>query len=69
MLLETENVVLKKTERLKKAIEWYQLGSDFADAMHLAACNGATIHTFDRYFCKAARKAGLTPEINIVKTK
>jgi len=70
VLLETENVVLEDTERFKKAIEWYQLGSDFADAMHLAACNGvATIHTFDQAFCKAARQAELTPEIKIVKIK
>jgi len=37
--------------------------------MHLSACNGVTLHTFDKAFCKAARKAGLAPEVNIVKTK
>jgi len=69
LLLDTENVILENTERLKKAIEWYQLGSYFADAMHLAACDGAILHTFDRAFCKVARKAGLAPEINIVEIK
>lgn len=61
-------MVLENAERFKKAIQWYQLGSDFADAMHLAACNGTTLHTFDKAFCKAARQAGLTPEIKIVET-
>jgi len=69
ILLETENVVIENAERFKNAVEWYQLGSDFADAIHLAACNGATLHTFDRHFCKAAHKAGLTPEIHIVETE
>jgi hypothetical protein len=30
--------------------------------MHLASSGTATLHTFDRKFCKAAREAGIAPE-------
>jgi hypothetical protein len=28
------------------------LVADFADALHLAACGSALMHTFDQCFCK-----------------
>ena len=68
MLLEIENVVLEDSAQFEKAVAWYELGADFADAMHLAACNQAVLHTFDRDFCKKAREIGATPEMKIVET-
>lgn len=66
LLPEIENVVLEDAERFAKAIQWYAAGADFADAMHLAACKQAVLHTFDRNFCKKARKSGTTPEVRIM---
>lgn len=67
-LIDVENVVLENHEQVVRALEWYRLGADFGDALHLAACGNAIFHTFDRRFCKAARQAGLTPEIRLLET-
>ena len=40
-------------------------GADFADAMHLAACGPAVMHTFDRTFCQAARDSGAAPKVQV----
>lgn len=69
LLLEIENVMLEDTVQFEKAITWYSLGADFADAMHLAACEQAVLHTFDRDFCKQARKMEMTPKMIIVQNK
>ncbi|WPD22062.1 MAG: type II toxin-antitoxin system VapC family toxin [Candidatus Electrothrix scaldis] len=66
LLLDVENVVLEDADRFEKALQWYATGADFADAMHLAACTGTVLHTFDRNFCKQARESGLTPDIKIL---
>ena len=64
-LLETENTVVETVEALGHAVEWYAQGADFADALHLAACGSAVMHTFDRDFCKAAREAGIAPAVRV----
>lgn len=64
-IFEPWNTVIEDPEQVAKAIEWYAAGSDFADALHLAACNPAVLHTLDRSFCKAAREAGATPEFQV----
>lgn len=66
LLLEVENVVLEDAARIEKAISWYAVGADFADAMHLAVCEQAVLHTFDRNFCKQARKLGMTPAVRVL---
>ena len=66
LLLELENVVLEDAGQVEKATNWYATGADFADAMHLAACNQAVLHTFDRNFCKKARNTGMTPDIQVL---
>lgn len=65
-LLETENTVIENHEAVASALDWYLLGADFADALHLAICGSAILHTFDQKFCKAAREQGLTPEVRIL---
>ena len=65
LLLQTENAVIEDSGMVAHALDWYQRGADFADALHLAACGSVTMHTFDRDFCKAAREAGITPEVQI----
>ncbi|MFZ2301485.1 MAG: type II toxin-antitoxin system VapC family toxin [Gallionella sp.] len=64
-LLETDNTVIETAEAVGQALDWYAQGADFADALHLAACGSVVMHTFDRGFCKAAREAGVTPEVRV----
>ncbi len=64
--LITTNLVLENPLEVKSAIEWYRLGADFADAMHLSMCGESKIHTFDADFCKAARKLGITPAFDVL---
>ncbi len=64
-LLETDDAVIEAAEEVSNAIDWYASGADFADALHLAACGTAVMHTFDRNFCTAARAAGIAPEVRI----
>ncbi len=64
-LLETENAVIEAAETVSQALDWYEQGADFADALHLSACGDAVMHTFDVDFCKAARSAGNTPAVRV----
>ena len=64
-LLETDNTVIEDAEAISHALDWYAQGADFADALHLAACGSARMHTFDLDFCKAARDAGTAPEVRV----
>lgn len=65
-LLDTENLVIEDAEEVARATEWYKIGADFSDALHLTVCGDAKMHTFDRGFCKAARKAQLAPEVKVL---
>jgi predicted nucleic-acid-binding protein len=65
-LLETADAFIEAREETGTALDWYAEGADFADALHLSACGTALMHTFDRDFCKAARAAGIAPEVRIV---
>ncbi len=69
LLLKIENVVLEDAVQFEETITWYGMGADFADAMHLAACEQVVLYTFDRDFCKQARKLKMTPNIQIVQAK
>ena len=64
-LLDTDNAVIEDAEAVSHALDWYRQGADFADALHLAACGPSVMQTFDRDFCKAARDAGIAPEIKV----
>ncbi len=64
--LNTENLFLEHSVEVSKSIEWYRLGADFADAMHLCVCGKSKIYTFDAKFCKTARELGITPEFEIL---
>jgi len=66
-LLETDNTLIEDAEAVSHALDWYAQGADFADALHLAACGSAVMHTFDRDFCKAARDAGIAPEVRVLE--
>lgn len=64
-LLETTNTQIEDADAVSHALDWYARGADFADALHLAACGSAVLHTFDRNFCKAAREAGIAPDVRV----
>ena len=65
-LLNQETIVLENDQQIEQALKWYDLGADFADALHLAVCDSAPFYTFDKDFCKAARKEGMTPVVKIL---
>ncbi|MFO1431035.1 MAG: type II toxin-antitoxin system VapC family toxin [Candidatus Competibacteraceae bacterium] len=68
-LLDAENTIIEEHNSVKQALGWYRLGADFADALHLAACGNAIMHTFDRGFCQGAREAGVAPLVRVLEVK
>ncbi|WP_295435621.1 type II toxin-antitoxin system VapC family toxin [uncultured Thiodictyon sp.] len=67
LMIQTENAELEDAAAIEQALAWYAMGADFADALHLAASGSAVMHTFDKDFCKAARKAGIAPQVRVWK--
>lgn len=48
-LLETSNLEVEDEPAISKAIEWYEAGMDFADALHVASSGPhPTFATFDK---------------------
>jgi predicted nucleic-acid-binding protein len=43
--LSTENLFLENPDEVEHAVEWYKIGADFADAIHLCMCKKSKIHT------------------------
>jgi len=68
-LLDSENTIIEEQNSVKQALGWYRLGADFADALHLAACGTAVMHTFDRSFCRGAQEAGVAPLVRVLEVK
>ena len=66
-LLDAENTTIEEHNSVKQALGWYRLGADFADALHLAACGNAVMHTFDHSFCRGARDAGIAPLVRVLE--
>lgn len=53
------NVLLHNPHRLLSALEWYAEGMDFADALHLAACQECRAFlTFDRKLVRKGEGRG-----------
>lgn len=65
-LLNQDSIVIENDQQIEQAIKWYDLGADFADALHLAVCNTPSMYTFDKDFCKTARNEGVTPVVKIL---
>lgn len=62
-LAETENCVFEDEVLVRGALDGYQQGLDFADAMHLAFAGENTLHTFDEKLAKRASKFGARVEL------
>ena len=61
-----ENAVIEDRPVVLAALEAYQHGLDFADALHLARSNHCRAFlSFDRRLQKRAQSAGLSPAIEI----
>ncbi len=55
-ILGLPNVQVEMPDQLEKAIDYYEKGLDFADALHLASSpKGVSFFTFDTAFIKRAR--------------
>lgn len=65
-LLQAENAVIEDHDAVERGLVWYGLDSDFADALHLAACGTVLLHTFDQGFCKQAREQGMAPSVRVL---
>jgi predicted nucleic-acid-binding protein len=56
-LLGVPKVAAENAEAIAQAIEWYEQGLDFADALHLAFARGAeALATFDRRLARRAQR-------------
>ena len=66
-LLEIDDVLVENTKEIAHALDWFSQGADFVDALHLAICGDAVLHTFDQDFCKTARNAGDAPKVKVLK--
>jgi predicted nucleic-acid-binding protein len=65
-VLDAVNTSIEDDQEVRNALEWYKLGADFADALHLAACGTAVMHTFDRDFCRRAQDANVAPTVRVL---
>lgn len=55
-ILGLPNVQAEMPDQLEKAIDYYEKGLDFADALHLSSSpEGVSFYTFDTAFIKRAR--------------
>lgn len=55
-ILGLPNVVSEDTRSVVRALEWYELGLDFSDALHLSSSRDAeSFVTYDEKFHKKAR--------------
>lgn len=64
-LLGLTNVQVAEPGRIAAALDWYERGLDFADALHLAGSqHAAAMRTFDRDFLKRSTGLGACPVVN-----
>ena len=63
-LLSVRNMHFERQSDIQQALQYYQSGLDFADAMHhVGATACKAVATFDRKFRKLAAKAKLRPPV------
>lgn len=62
--LGLENVTSESTAMLTQALDSYDAGMDFADALHVASTHkAAAFFTFDRTLVRDARRAGVAVDM------
>ena len=67
-IFEPWNSIIENPEQVAVAIEWYEAGCDFADALHLARSHHASsFATFDRRLAKRATALGMLPTVDLLE--
>jgi len=66
-LIESERIVVEGEGSARRALEFFTLGADFADALHLASAGDTLLYTFDRDFCRNVIKKGSAPTVKLVR--
>lgn len=65
-VLGLPNMRLPNETALYRAVQWYETGMDFADALHLGLSPAnATLMTFDKDFVSKAKRADAFPPVAI----
>lgn len=63
-ILTTDNFTIEQHSRIEQALQWYQQGMDFADALHLAGSSQAEkFASFDKKLIKKAKLLNTGVEI------
>lgn len=58
------NIRLENGAAVAQALDWFEAGMDFADALHLASSSGADkFASFDRKLAATARRLGAMPVV------
>lgn len=65
-ILSTQNMNVENSFEVSQAIKWYELGADFAGALHLCMSEDYLFHTFDKKFCQSARDTDITPKFKVL---
>jgi predicted nucleic acid-binding protein len=61
---------LPNESALYRAVQWFEQGLDFADALHLALSPAtATVMTFDKDFVSKAKRAEAFPPVALCPTR
>jgi len=69
-ILGLPNVVMQDAEHVVLALDWYEAGMDFADALHLASSSElTTFATFDKKISNKANKLKLSPQVILLQTQ
>lgn len=64
LLLGLPNFKPQQADALRRALDGYAQGMDFADALHLALSHGCDeLATFDKAFARKAGKLGALPPV------
>lgn len=66
-LVESQSVVIEDDDAVRRALDIYGAGADFADALHLASCSDMVLYTLDRTFCRAAIRKGVAPAVKVIR--
>jgi len=68
-LLSLEHIMVEDYESIQRAIANFELGFDFADALHHASYNNCTsVASFDdKKFARRAKRNGLMPSVIVPK--
>lgn len=64
LLMGLPNFKPVQTEALSRALDWFEAGMDFGDALHLALSGGAeSMVSFDKALLRQAKRLGAFPAV------